>query len=1020
MNLVDIFVRRRVLAYMLSAAIILFGLIGLRDIGLDRMPNVSPPVVTVTTVNPGASPEVMDSSITSVIESAVNSISAIDNVRSKSVPSVSQVRVRFDLSKDANVAFNEVQAKVNQVINDLPDEAEVPIVAKIDPNAIPVMWLVLRGDRPLNELNRIARQQVKKALENISGVGEVLVGGGRERKIRVDLDLTRMSALGVTTQDVIVAFGREHIQIPGGYLVSGSLEKLLHLDLEYHNIRDLGNLVVLWRDQIPVKLNEIATISDGLSDKRSLARFNGREGVAIGIQKVQNANTVAIVGEISRRLDTLVRPALPSGVELIVATDESDIINGTVSALKNHVLEGTILAALVVLFFLLNLPATLIVATAIPVSLAGAVMVMYFGDFTFNVMTLSALLLLIGVVVDDAIVVLENIHRQYEAGTVDAEQAASTGTREVLFPVIAASLTLVCMFATVIYMPGMVGIFMRSFAVVVVVGVIASLFVSLTLTPALCARFLQAPGGESMGIVAIVHKFHEGTEWIYKLVLDGCLRFRWSVLVATCLVVTSSGYFVGNLGAEFFPEDDESRFQVQLKTPIGSSVDYMGSKLDEIESLIVEHEEVSHIFSTVGSVGSRDVNEATVNVMLKPKSERQASQRTLRNQVRGELLAVPGVQSYVANFPFISGMSEAPLEVYVTGPDLYKLEQLSEQVLQRLVGLGGMGDIRMDLQLDRPMLRFDIDRNRAKALGISTSTIGDSLRVLAGGADIAKYSEFPGDGDRYDIRLAAHRETMRDASDLVNIYLRVPGSDLVRLDSVVNTYEDSGPTAVNRMNLNYAATYLSTPDVSLAEALVKFRAVAEEVLPPGYRLELGGQADELEKSKGYLLFVFGTGLLLIYMVLASQFNSFLQPALVMLAQPLAMVGGVFALWLTGYTLSIYSMMGLILLIGLVTKNSILLVDLINRYREQGMDTLSAIRAACPRRMRPVLMTSLTVVLAMLPAALGVGVGAGQYGPLAVAVIGGVVSSTLLTLVVIPVAYSLLAPWLGIDSTGEGK
>jgi HAE1 family hydrophobic/amphiphilic exporter-1 len=1011
MNFVDIFVRNRVLAYMLSAGIILFGVIGLKDIGLDRMPNVSPPVVTVTTVNPGASPEVMDSSITSVIESAVNSISAINYVNSKSLPSVSQVRVAFELSKNANVAFNEVQAKVNQIINDLPDEAEVPIVAKIDPNAIPVLWLVLKGDRPLSELNQIARQQVKKSLENINGVGEVLVGGGRERRIRVDLDLTRMSALGITTQDIIEAFGREHIQIPGGYLVSGNLEKLLHLDLEYHNIRDLGNLVVIWRDQIPVKLGEIATINDDLSDKRSLARFNGREGVSIGIQKVQNANTVAIVNEVSKRLDTVVRPALPSGVELIIATDESDIIKGTVAALQNHVFEGIILAALVVLFFLLNMPATLIVATAIPVSLAGAVMAMYFGNFTFNVMTLSGLLLLIGVVVDDAIVVLENVHRQYETGEVNAEQAASRGTREVLFPVIAASLTLVCMFATVVYMPGMVGVFMRSFAVVVVVGVIASLFVSLTLTPALCARFLKPPSEKNKGVFSIVNRFHERTERIYEQVLDGCLRFRWSVLLATLLVVVSSGYFVTKLGAEFFPEDDESRFQIQLKTPIGSSVDYMDSKLDEVESLIKKHSEVSHIFSTMGSVGSRDVNEATVNVMMKPKSERQVSQRALINQVRDELLDVPGVQSYAGNFPFISGMSEAPLQVYVTGPDLYKLEQLSAEVLRQLKELGVMGDIRMDLQLNRPVLRFDIDRNRARALGISTSTIGDTLRVLAGGADIAKYSELPGDGDRYDIRLAAQRNSMRDASDLVNIYLRAPDGDLVRLDSIVNVFEDSGPTAVNRMNLSYAATYLSTPDVSLGEALLKFRAITKEVLPLGYELELGGQAEELEKSKGYLLFILVTGLLLIYMVLASQFNSFLQPALVMLAQPLAIIGGVFALWLAGYTLSIYSMMGLILLIGLVSKNSILLVDLVNRYRSQGMDTSSAIRIACPQRMRPVLMTSLTVVLAMLPAALGVGVGSGQYGPLAVAVIGGVVSSTLLTLVVIPVAYSLMARWL---------
>jgi len=1019
MNIIDIFVRHRVLAYMLSAAIILFGLIGLRDIGLDRMPNVSPPMVTVTTFNPGASPEVIDSSITSIIESAVNSISAIDDVRSRSAPGVSEVRILFELSKDSNVAFNEVQSKVNQVINELPSEAETPIVAKIDPNAIPVMWMVLKGDRPLNELNRIARRQIKKSLENINGVGEVLVGGGRERKIRVDINLAKMSALGITAQDVIAAFAREHIQIPGGYLVSGQLEKLLHLDLEFHNIVDLGKLVVIWRDQIPVQLDEIATISDGLSEKRSLSRLNGQEGVAIGIQKVQNANTVAIVQEVYRRLESIVRPQLPQGVELIVATDESDIIKGTVSALQNHVLEGTVLAALVVLFFLLNLPATLIIATAIPVSLAGAVMAMYFGNYTFNIMTLSGLLLLIGVVVDDAIVVLENIHRQHEGGQIGAEEAASTGTREVLFPVVAASLTLVCIFTAVIYMPGMVGVFMRSFAVVVVVGVIASLFVSLTLTPALCARFLKPPRDKSKGPGAMLHRFHSRTEQLYQYVLDKCLRHRWTVLIVAALVVASSAYFIGQLGSEFFPEDDESRFIIKLKAPLGSSVDYMASRIDQTEALVSQHEEVSHIFSTIGSERSRDVNAATVSVMLKPKTEREKSQRKLMNEVRRELHTVPGLQAYVEMFPFLSGMSSAPLEVYVTGPDLYELARLSQQVLQQLTDLGGLGEIRMDLQLDRPMLRFDIDRNRARALGINTITIGNSLRVLAGGADIAKYSELPGDGERYDIRLAAQSESMRDPGDLENIYLRGPGGDLIRLDSVVKIIEDYGPAEVSRVNLNFAATYFGTPDVSLGEAVEVFRTVTDNVLPPGYQLELGGQADEMDKSKGYLLFLLATGLLLVYMVLASQFNSFLQPILVMLAQPLAIVGGVFSLWLTGHTLSIYSMIGLILLVGLVSKNSILLVDLINRYRGQGMDTATAIRLACPRRMRPVLMTSLTIILAMLPAALGVGVGAGQYGPLAVAVIGGVVSSTLLTLVVIPVAYSLMARWLSIPGEDQG-
>ena len=1013
MNLISIFVHRRVLAYMLSAALILFGLIGLRDIGLDRMPNITPPMVTVTTVNPGASPEIIDSSITSVIESAVNSISGIENIESKSVPGVSEVRVEFLLSKNANVAFNEVQVKVNQVLNELPGEAETPIVAKIDPNAIPVMWLVLIGDRPLSELNRLARQQVKKSLENIRGVGEVVVGGGRERKIRVDLDLVRMSALGLTTQDVIAAFSREHIQIPGGYLVGGQLEKLLHMDLEYHSIRDLGKLVVIWRDQIPVMLNEIATIRDGLSDKRSLARFNGQEGVAIGILKVQNANTVAIVREVDKRLASAVRPALPDGVELTVATNESGIIRGTVSALQSHIIEGIILAALVVLFFLINLPATLIIATAIPVSLAGAVMIMYLGDYTFNIMTLSGLLLLIGVVVDDAIVVLENIHRQHEAGAVDAEQAATTGTREVLFPVIAASLTLVCIFATVIFMPGMLGVFMRSFAVVVVVGVLASLFVSLTLTPALCARFLKHNAEKNKGVAAAVSRFHRGVESFYTRALEWSLGQRWTVLLLTMLIVASSGYFIGQLGTEFFPEDDESRFLITLKTPLGSSVDYMEAKIGEVEALVGRHEEVSHIFSTVGSRRAGEVNQATVNVMLKPKKARSISQQELMLEVRRELTVLPGVQAYVAMFPFLAGMSSAPFEVHITGPDLYKLSELSELVLQRVNEDGRIGDLRLNLQLDRPMLSLDIDRSRANALGISTRTIGDSVRVLAGGADIAKYNELPGDGDRYDIRLAARRDDVRKASDLENVYLRGSDGGLIRLNSVVDVKEGYGPASISRLNLGFSATYGNTPEVSLGEAVTIFRSITANILPPGYQVRLSGQAEEMEKSKGYLLFVFGTGLLLVYMVLASQFNSFLQPALVMLAQPLAIVGGVFALWLADYTLNIYSMIGLVLLVGLVSKNSILLVDLINRYRAQGMDVSHAIRAACPRRMRPVLMTSLTIVLAMLPAALGAGVGAGQYGPLAVAVIGGVVSSTLLTLVVIPVAYSLMARWLYI-------
>ena len=1010
MNIIELFVRRRVLAYMLSAALLLFGFIGLRGIGLDRLPNVNPPLITVTTVNPGASPEVMDASVSSVLESAVNAVAGIEHIQSVSTPGVSEVMVEFMSTKDPDVAFTEVQAKVNQVMNDLPREADTPIVAKMDMNAEPIVWLVLKGDRPLSELNQIALTRIKRQLENVNGVGGVSVGGGRERKIRVDLDLSAMAALGITAQDVMEAFSREHVQLPGGYLVGGMLEKLLHLDLEFHSTAELANLVVMWREQVPVKLSDIATISDGLDDKRSVSRFNGEDALAIAVRKVRNANTVAIVDEINGRLDNVIIPSLPDGVELMVASDASSIISGTANALKNHIVEGTLLAALVVWLFLLNVPATAIIATAIPVSLAGAVVVMFFGGYTFNIMTLSGLLLLIGVVVDDAIVVLENIHRHIEAGETDHEQAAIDGTNEVVFAVLAATLTLVCIFATVVFMEGMIGVFMRSFAVVVSVGVVASLFVSLSLTPALCARFLKRETREPGWLGKRITRFHQGLEALYRRLLSFSLNHRVIVLGLTAMLVLSTGWFMGQLGSEFFPGDDESRFLVKLKTPLGSSIDYMETKIDQAELILADVPEVQRVLSTVGTGHGSEVNEATLNVSLTGQANRNRSQQTIMNEVRTAVRRVPGVEGFVSAYSMFGSGGE-PFVAFITGPDLYRVAELAGEMEQRMKRIPGMGDVRMELKMDRPQLYFDVDRNRAQALGISAQQIGDTVRVLAGGADIAKYNALPGDGERYDVRLAARRDSMQQARDLENVYLQGPANQLLPLGSVVEIKESLGPATVNRFDLAFAAEFNSTPEMDLGQAVNEFKALGEELLPPGYQVALAGQAEELGKSVNAILFVFATGLILIYMVLASQFNSFLQPVLVMLAQPLAIVGGVVGLWVAGHTLNIYSMIGLVLLIGLVSKNSILLVDLINRYRRQGMDTATAIQEACPRRMRPVLMTSLTIVLAMLPAAIGVGEGAGQYGPLAVAVIGGVVSSTLLTLLVVPVAYSLMDRWL---------
>lgn len=1007
MSFVAIFVRYRVFACMISAAIMLFGAIGLRDIGIDRMPSIDAPALDITTPYPGASPTIIDSSLTSVIESAINTVSGIDRVSSVSRPGASNIFVMFENGKDPATAFDEVQAKISLVLNELPKEAERPVVVKINPNATPVTRLFLTGDRPLSELNEIGRRIVKKSLESIAGVGEVSTGGGQERKIRIDLDIQSLAGLGLTVHEVMIAFEREHVQIPGGFLVEGSQEKLLHLDLEYHSIRELEELVVVSRSAIPVKLKDIAKLSDGLDDRRSLARFNGELGVAISVRKVTDANTVAVYQRVEQAIENAIKPELPDGVRLLTATTEADIIDDVVNGLKSHIVEGTLLACAIVFLFLLNIPATLIVATAVPISLAGAVVVMYFAGFTLNAMTLSALLILIGVVVDDAIVVLENIHRQHEAGVNDPVIAAITGTEQVILAVLAASLTIICTFGTVVFAEGMLAEFLKSFAIVISVGVATSFFVSITLTPALCSKYMTKQDNTKSGVLQKIDRGHQWLEKTYTELLTLSLSRRWPVMLISALIVASSVWFLGRLGAEFFPADDESRYLIQVETPIGSSIDYMEAKLEEIEAVLRRYPETHHFMATVGSLRSTDVNRAEIHVQLTERSKRDSSQAEIMQRTRNDLAHIAGIEVFVGMTPMFAAMGADVFEAYVSGPDFNSVAKYAEIIERKLNAHGGMGDLRMELDLARPQLSFHIDRNRARALGISAQQIGDTIRILAGGADIAKYNELPGDGSRFDVRMSALRSKMRSVQDLENVYLKSDSGELVRLAAVVDIRETSSPTVINRLDLKYSAGFFSNPEMDLGSAAGTFKSIADRELPPGYTTAFAGQAEELTKSNTTLLFIFSTGLLLVYMVLASQFNSLLQPILIMLAQPLAIVGGVFALWLMDYTLNIFTMVGLVLLIGLVSKNSILLVDLINKYRTEGMETERAIRLACPRRMRPVLMTSLTIVLAMLPAAMGVGAGSGQYGPLAVAVIGGVISSTLLTLIVVPVAYSLL-------------
>jgi HAE1 family hydrophobic/amphiphilic exporter-1 len=1005
-NLPELSIRRHVLAFMLSGVLVLFGVISYTRIGMDRYPYIEFPVISITTTQKGANPDIVDASVTNIIETSVNSVPGIEHIQSTSSPGVSSVNITFALDKDIDIAFNEVQAKVNQVLRRLPRDADPPVVAKVETNALPIMWLALQGDRTQQQLNQYAVNVVKKRIETIGGVGEVRLGGRRDRTIRVDLLPAQMTAFGVTTQDLLDAFGREHVQLPGGFVVGERTESLVKLDLEFHRPEELAQMIVAFRDGSPVRLKDVAEIEDGLSDYRQLARFNRKPTIGIGIVKVANTNTVEIIDNVKARLAQEIIPQLPPGMTLSIVSNDALFIQEIIRALKQHLIEGTLLASLVVWLFLRSVRSTLIIATAIPVSLLGSIAVMYFSGYTFNSITMLALLLLIGVVVDDAIVVLENIFRHREHLDPDPVSAAINGSNEVVFAVIAATLSLVCIFAPVIFLGGIVGQFFKSFAVVVTFGVLVSLVVSLTLTPMLCSRYLKVAKQHGR-LYYTLERVFAGLDRGYRRLLTTSLDHRWLVVLITVLVVLSTGWFFGRLGKALTPDQDEGRFIINMRTPLGASIDYTNERLREAEAILQAHPEIVTEFAAIGFGNAGQVNQGFVVVRMAPREARTISQQASIAKLRGEFAEIPGALIFAAPYPIVGGQRGEPLQFVLAGQVLEEVGRLANEMQQRFAGEPGLGKMDLDLQLDLPQITLQPDRTRIADAGLSTQEVALALNILTGGLDVAKYNDVPGDGQRYDIRLKGRDGEFLTAADLSKIYLRNKKGDLVRLDTVTAMAEGLGPAVIGRFDLQYAATFRSVPTIPLGDAVEKVKRAAAELLPLGYTIRFVGQAEELAKTVKYMIFAFGLALVLLYMVLASQFNSFLQPLIVMLAQPLAITGGVMALWLVGHTLNIYSMIGLVLLIGLVAKNSILLVDLANQRRAQGLPADAALLDACPIRMRPVLMTSLTIILALLPAALGYGAGAETNGPMAVAVIGGMISSTLLTLVVVPAVYSLV-------------
>jgi HAE1 family hydrophobic/amphiphilic exporter-1 len=1011
MNFSKLSIQKPVLTVMLNLVLIVFGFISYQQLSVSRLPNVEFPAVSIVTTYLGGDPKTIDSSITSPLETAVHGVTGLKRIVSSSTPNLSVISLQFNLNKNLDAAFNEVQAKVNQFLPNLPKGVDTPVVYKVQLDNDPIIFIAVTGDRPLVELTQFAETNIKKRLETIDGIGSTNIYGAQKRTIRIELDLNRLAAFNITTEDVMHAFSQEYVQIAGGFILNKTTEHLINLDLEFHSPEKLGELIVAYRDNLAIKLRDVATVIDGINPPRKLATSDNKPAVILGFTRSSGGNTVAIIEEIRKRLNNEIIPTLPAGIQVTVPLDDSTIIEQMVDELYKHIWLGTLLASVVVWIFLRNLISTLIVAVTIPISLFGALFSMYLTGYTINITTLLSLLLLIGIVVDDAIVIVENVYHHLERNEITGHTHVNTAdaTEQVMFAVVASTVTIVAIFAPVIFMGGIIGRFFESFAVVVTVGVLISLFVAITLTPMLCARFLRV-SHTKYEFYERIEKFLSYIDAEYQKVLVNALASPKKILgivFAICLICMSFSVLIGT---EFLPTDDESRFRIDFSTPDGSNIDYTRQKAEEIERLVLKQPGVKNVFSYIDSFGDSFTNEGRIYVRLLPENKRSDKQITIINNLQRAFSNLSGVQAVASAIPVVTtGFRPEPLSFAIQGPDYDRINELAIQLKETLSKNPEYGLIYLDAKTNLPEYILIIDRLRAQSLGISAEEIGQTIAVLGGGYDIANYSDQKGGGERYKIRLASKAGQVTQPIDLSQIYLRnSTNGQAVRLDTVARLEASSIPGQINRADLQYATSLYVTPKKSLGRAMQITTEEANKVLPLGYQMVFQGQADSFTETTTVIESTLILALILVYMVLASQFNSFIQPFIIMMAQPLAIVGALVALVLTHTTINIFSMIGFVLLMGLVSKNSILLIDLANQKRKiYGGNINIALLDACPQRLRPILMTSLTVILAMLPSAFGTGAGANGYSSLAIAVIGGMISSTLLTLIVVPCTYSLV-------------
>lgn len=1001
MSLPSLSISRHVLTMALSLVIMLAGLVGYHSLPLERMPKIEVPVLTVLTTLSGASPETVAQVVTAPLETQLNTVSGIDTITSVSGVGVSTVTLTFTSDVDVNDALLDVQSKLEQAKRGLPDEAGSPVVMKFDINAQPVIQLTLNSDaHNLVQLSSMATQ-VSRRLEGLWGVGSVDLRGTRDEQILVQVNEAALAARGITVSEITAAFARNHIRPVGGRVRAPGRDFMVDMDFEARTPDQIRSMLIATLEGVPVRLSDVAEVRFGESDELQYAYFNRKPGISLSITKTDDANAVEVVDTISEMLPAL-RAMLPEGVSLEIAQEESQPIKDIVAALKDHLIEGTIFTAIVIWLFLANVRATFIIATAIPVSLLGSVAAFQFLGYTLNSFTLLALLLLIGIVVDDAIVVLENIYRKQEEGGMSPQEAATKGAEGVMFAVAASTLTLVSIFAPIMYLEGVLGQVFLPFAAIVTVGVLISWFVALTLTPMLCAKYLRH-SAQPGRIARALNRSFVTLETVYSVALGHALRYRWTVILLALLTTAPAGLLLRDVDKGFLPTQDTGRVSVRVEFPAGDPSSAVSVKLERLEAALRTVPEVTDILMTFREAGRSGTPNASADVTL--TADRMRSQTEIINVMNEVLRPLDGMRAF-------AGASSGPggggpsFQFNLIGPSQADIARVAPEVMETLRASPVLAGLQNNLNLSTPQVRIELDREKAATLGVSAHDVGQAVAALTGQITLSSYTA--ADGERYDIKLQTVLDDETLTPDrLMAAQVRTASGSLVSLSEVARPVVEGTAGAVTRVSQRYAVSFSATPNGSMGEATALVEAV-RATLPPGFEITYGGQSAEFKKIGRSLAMVLSASMLLLYLVMASQFNSYRQPAILMLAQPLAAIGGIGALWVTGNSLNIYSMVGLVLLVGLTAKTGILLVDRANQLVEEGQSIDQAIKTASPERLRPILMTALTVLTSLAPAAMGLGPGAENNGPLAVAVIGGMLSSTALTLFVIPAAYSLLS------------